>query len=82
FLEYLAPRDGRAYPADERANDLVHWQTSLVMGSVDQAVLSVTATNYSFVSSGLVTLSDHRFEFNKSALIRDPDGHVMALVGN
>src|SRR5882724_5643958 len=30
FLEYLAPRDGRPFPADERANDLVHWQTRLV----------------------------------------------------
>src|SRR5262249_28521237 len=27
LLEYLAPRDGRPFPADERANDLVHWQT-------------------------------------------------------
>ena len=30
FLEYLAPRDGRPYPADSRANDLWHWQTRLV----------------------------------------------------
>jgi hypothetical protein len=30
LLEYLAPRDGRPFPADERANDLVHWQTRLV----------------------------------------------------
>jgi len=27
FLEYLAPRDGRSAPSDERANDLIHWQT-------------------------------------------------------
>jgi hypothetical protein len=25
FLEYLSP--GRPYPADEKANDLIHWQT-------------------------------------------------------
>src|SRR2546428_6513788 len=30
FLEYLAPRDGRPLRADARANDLVHWQTTLV----------------------------------------------------
>jgi catechol 2,3-dioxygenase-like lactoylglutathione lyase family enzyme len=29
LLEYLAPRDGRPYPADERSNDLIHWQTTL-----------------------------------------------------
>ena len=30
FLEYLAPRDGRPYPADEKPNDLIHWQTRLL----------------------------------------------------
>ena len=29
LLEYLSPRDGRPYPADARANDLLHWQTRL-----------------------------------------------------
>jgi catechol 2,3-dioxygenase-like lactoylglutathione lyase family enzyme len=29
FLEYLSPGDGRPYPADEKPNDLVHWQTQL-----------------------------------------------------
>ena len=33
FLEYLTPRDGRPVPADARANDLAHWQTS--MGSME-----------------------------------------------
>jgi catechol 2,3-dioxygenase-like lactoylglutathione lyase family enzyme len=30
FLEYVAPVDGRAYPADEKPNDLIHWQTKFV----------------------------------------------------
>src|SRR5438128_3240408 len=30
FLEYVTPRDGRPAPADTRANDLAHWQTTLV----------------------------------------------------
>ena len=29
LLEYLAPRDGRAAPADLRANDLLSWRTRL-----------------------------------------------------
>jgi catechol 2,3-dioxygenase-like lactoylglutathione lyase family enzyme len=29
LLEYLSPRDGRPYPPDARANDLLHWQTRL-----------------------------------------------------
>ena len=27
LLEYLAPRDGRPFPTDEHANDIVHRQT-------------------------------------------------------
>jgi catechol 2,3-dioxygenase-like lactoylglutathione lyase family enzyme len=30
FLEYLTPRDGRPMPTDAQANDLMHWQTTLV----------------------------------------------------
>jgi len=30
FLEYLAPRDGRPYPADSHGNDLWQWQTKLI----------------------------------------------------
>src|SRR5215467_6440640 len=35
FLEYLTPRDGRARPADVRANDIIHWQTMMQVGDVD-----------------------------------------------
>ena len=37
LLEYLHPRDGRALPADARANDLVHWQT-IMTGDVARAL--------------------------------------------
>jgi catechol 2,3-dioxygenase-like lactoylglutathione lyase family enzyme len=30
FLEYLAPRDGRPYPLDSKANDVWYWQTKLI----------------------------------------------------
>src|SRR6266568_3751112 len=29
LLEYVAPRDGRPFPEDAHANDLLHWQTRL-----------------------------------------------------
>src|SRR4029079_5434307 len=35
LLEYLAPRDGRPIPADQRANDIAHWQTTLVVARLD-----------------------------------------------
>src|SRR6516164_6937746 len=37
LLEYLAPRDGRPFPADEQASDLVHRQTVLLTRNADAA---------------------------------------------
>ena len=80
FLEYLAPRDGRAYPADARANDLLHWQTTLVVNSADVFAQNLIASSFRFVSPGAVMISDRQLGFSKGLLARDPDGHVMALV--
>jgi catechol 2,3-dioxygenase-like lactoylglutathione lyase family enzyme len=80
FLEYLAPRDGRPYPADARANDLFHWQTRLSTKSVDAAAESLLGAKSLFVSTGVVSLTDRTLDFNKGLLVRDPDGHVMQLI--
>jgi len=39
FLQYLSPRDGRAYPDDARAQDLVYWITTLVSPSATDATI-------------------------------------------
>src|SRR5687767_4798021 len=80
FLEYLSPRDGRPYPVDARANDLFHWQTTLTVADVSAIEQSLRATNSRFVSPGSVSLTDLSLGFTKGLLVRDPDGHVMALV--
>ncbi len=80
FLEYLAPRDGRPVPADARASDLFHWQTTLIVNTADSFAKRLFAENSRFVSPGVVTLKDKNFGFSKGLLARDPDGHVMALV--
>ena len=80
FLEYLAPRDGRPAPSDGRANDLFHWQTTLVVNAADMFTQSLRAENFRFVSPGVVVVSDGRLGFSKGLLARDPDGHVMALI--
>ena len=79
FLEYLAPRDGRPAPGDERASDLFHWQTTLVVRDLSK-VSQILLSEFRFVSPGVVTVSDSRLGFEKGLLVRDPDGHVMALV--
>lgn len=80
FLEYLSPKDGRTTPADERANDLVHWQTSLVVSDTKVVEQHLRAQNSRLVSPGSVALSDTRIGFSSGLLVRDPDGHVMQLI--
>lgn len=80
FLEYLAPRNGRAFPVDERSNDLVHWQTTLTVTSAEAAATNLRALRSTFVSSGLVKLQRDDLGFKSGLLVRDPDGHVMQII--
>ena len=80
FLEYLAPRDGRPYPEDARANDLLHWQTTLLTHSADTLAQRVGEGEYNFLSPGSVSLSNQQLGFRKAVTVRDPDGHVMRIV--
>lgn len=80
FLEYLAPRDGRPYPADARATDLYHWQTTLIVDAADALAGRLLFEDSRFVSPGVVSLSERSLGFSKGLLVRDPDGHVMAIV--
>ena len=80
FLEYLAPRSGRPFPADVRPNDLVHWQTTLTVNNAEAAALNLQSNRSTFVSSGLVKLEREELGFATGFLVRDPDGHVMQIV--
>jgi catechol 2,3-dioxygenase-like lactoylglutathione lyase family enzyme len=80
FLEYLAPRDGRPYPADARPNDLVHWQTALVTRDVAAATRRLRAARVRFLSPGPIALPRRELGFRKGLLMRDPDGHVMEVI--
>lgn len=79
FLEYLAPGDGRTIPADERANDLAHWQTRILVGDVQKTAQNLILHKALFVSAGIMALPDPALGFRKAALVRDPDGHVLQV---
>ena len=79
LLEYLAPRDGAPFPADEHANDLVHRQTALVTCHGDAAATQLSSVHAKFVSSGVVTESHGQLGFQKAFLVRDPDGHSILV---
>ena len=82
FLQYLAPGPGRPTPSDEHANDLIHWQTTLRApgGDLDAALAGLRAVNAPFVSPGAIDTPDRALGFQRAALVRDPDGHVMEIV--
>ena len=81
FLEYLTPRDGRRYPDDARANDIIHWQTRLAASDVDSATQRLRAASTIFVSPGVVATQDGKLGFRRGLLLRDPDGHAVLLQG-
>ena len=80
FLEYLAPRDGRPFPGDERANDLVHWQTTILVPSAEAAAAAVRRGHLRLITPEVATLPDSALGFTRGIQVRDPDGHVVQLV--
>jgi len=80
FLEYVSPRDGRPAPADERANDLVHWQTIVASSAPEPLATRLTAAGARLVSPGVVRVEDRALGFDRGFLVRDPDGHVVQVV--
>jgi catechol 2,3-dioxygenase-like lactoylglutathione lyase family enzyme len=79
LLEYLAPRDGRPFPSDERASDVVHRQTVLVTRGADAAARQLQTSRVTFVSSGVVVNQTGQIGFKKAFLVRDPDGHPIEI---
>ena len=79
FLEYLAPADGRPYPADARANDLRHWQTTVVVAA-GESVNLVATSGVALVSRGATELAAGTLGFRRAVVVRDPDGHAMQVV--
>jgi catechol 2,3-dioxygenase-like lactoylglutathione lyase family enzyme len=76
FLEYLAPRDGRAAPFDERLNDLLAWQTSVHVGDLAGLVPVLRREGVAFVSTAPVEVGGGA----TALVVRDPDGHAVQLV--
>jgi MIP family channel proteins len=80
LLEYLAPRGGRAAPADSRANDLVHWQTMMTVPEV-RAAFALIRARVEIVSSEPARVPERALGVRAEILVRDPDGHSLRIVG-
>jgi len=91
FLEYLAPTNGRPFPADSRSSDLWHWQTSFLAanekkngpgGGDSEGGIVQLFVNYKprYISTGAVLFEKQTLGFKLASLVRDPDGHAIRLV--
>ena len=81
FLEYLTPHDGRPRPPGVHANDIVHWQTMIATADLDLLAKKLREARVRFVSPGVVTMAKDKAGFSKGALVNDPDGHDVLLIG-
>ena len=78
LLEYLAPRDGRPFLANEAANDLVRRETDIFSDDLASTFTSLAAAHVTFISPGLVDLSPE-LGYTQAVELRDPDGHVIRI---
>jgi len=71
FLEYVTPPGGRPLPADAKANDLIFWNTHLVVDDLPRLDATLHTSGAQFVSKPP--------ENPRSQIVRDPDGHALEL---
>jgi len=79
LLEYLTPRDGRSFPADEHPNYLLNRQTVMLTKDAIRVARQLYSSQVSFLSSGLVTNPASGLAFKKALVVRDPDGHPVEI---
>jgi catechol 2,3-dioxygenase-like lactoylglutathione lyase family enzyme len=79
LLEYLAPRDGRPAPADLKANDIAHWQTTLLTKTPEALFRALGTRVFALVSPRVVKVDAEPLGIREAALVRDPDGHGVRL---
>jgi len=80
FLEYLNPRDGRPYPADARTNDLLHWQTTLVVNNAAGIADKLHAGESRFIADPVLSPKRGKSTDKTAFLVRDLDGHAMKII--
>lgn len=79
FLEYLLPKNGRLYPKDERADDLIHWETIMITSDARALYEKFKRNGITFISEALISLPSNNDNYRLGFYVRDPDGHVVGV---
>jgi catechol 2,3-dioxygenase-like lactoylglutathione lyase family enzyme len=83
LLDYKTPPGGRPMPVDTKANDLWHWQTTLVTKDVQAAANRLRKAGVQFISPDIVSIPEEtqaELGFKKALMVRDPNGHAIRLI--
>ena len=83
FLDYKTPPGGRPMPADTGANDLWHWQTTVVTKDIRALTDRLRKAGAQFVTPDVVPIrqgDQAQLGFKKAVMIRDPNGHALRLI--
>ena len=81
FLEYLAPRTGRALPADTKADDLWYWQINMHTASLAASKVLDDA-HVETASPEFVRLPGSPLGWGSGILAHDPDGHTSLIAAS
>jgi len=83
LLDYKTPPGGRPMPIDTAANDLWHWQTTLVTKDIAAATDRLRKAGVRFVTPDVLPIPEEaqaQLGFKKAVMVRDPSGHAIRLV--
>ncbi|MFZ0261245.1 MAG: VOC family protein, partial [Pseudolabrys sp.] len=83
FLDYKTPPGGRLMPVDTRANDLWHWQTTLVTKDIQAVTDRLRNAGAQFITPDVVIIPQEaqaQLGFKKAVMVRDPNGHAIRLI--
>jgi hypothetical protein len=83
FLEYKTPPGGRPMPAGTKANDLWHWQTTLVTRDIGAAADRLRRAGAQFITPDVVAIppeAQAQLGFKRAVMVRDPNGHAIRLI--
>ena len=83
LLDYKTPPGGRKMPADTAANDVWHWQTTLVTKDITAVTDRLRKAGVQFVTPDVLAIPEEAREqlgFKKAVMVRDPSGHAIRLV--
>jgi catechol 2,3-dioxygenase-like lactoylglutathione lyase family enzyme len=79
FLEYIRPKNGRPYPTDSKADDLIHWETIMTTNDVNSLYQKLKTANVNFISSAITVIPSSRYGYKQGFYFRDPDGHAIGV---